>query len=146
MTAEPSVPSQAAPARLGKVVSGNGVAVTVLKVDPSVPVSPGIKDQKRWASVLAKTCATRGSLPNGKPLAVSWAAWQVADADGGTYNITDWTGGIQYQLPTYPTDPQRLSRGQCVKGWITFNVAPGVKIARVIYGNGGSTPIYWSAG
>lgn len=145
VTAAPKLPSRQAPAKLGQRVFGEQVTARVIRVDQSIPVDTEVADgQKRWASALVQVCATASTDSDGKPLEVSWAAWQIADASGGTYNITDITGGVNYQLPTYPQDDQRLTKGQCVKGWIPFNVAPGVKLTTIIYSNGDGKPIYWS--
>lgn len=142
VTATPTIPAGSRPARMGQVVHGDLVAATVLDIDPNTPVDSGIKDQDRWYSALVRVCATVNGDEKGKPIEVSWAPWSVADDDGARFNITGWTGGIVYPLPTYPQDsPVRLSKGQCVKGWITFNVLPSAKVTRVIYGNGGGEPI-----
>ena len=74
---------------------------------------------------------------------MSWVPWTVNDAQDGSYSITDVTGGVSYPLPTYPTEPRRLVKGQCVKGWVTFNVAPGVKLKSVTYSPAGEKPITW---
>lgn len=140
-TATPQVPSAQKPARIGSEVTGDGVVVQLIEVDPNTPVD--FEDHERWASALVRTCATV-DMKDGEPLEVSWAAWQIADARSGIYNITDVTGGLTYPLPTYPQFPQRLTKGQCVRGWVTFNVAPNAKLSQVIYGNGGAEPIHWS--
>jgi hypothetical protein len=140
-TAAPEVPSARKPARIGSEVTGDGVVVQMIEVDPNTPVD--FEDHERWASALVKTCATVDTK-DGEPLEVSWAAWQIADGQSGVYNITDVTGGLTYPLPTYPQFPQRLTKGQCVRGWVTFNVAPDAKLSQVIYGNGGADPIHWS--
>lgn len=140
-TATPTMPSAQKPARIGSEVTGDGVVVQLIEVDPNTPVD--FEDHERWASALVKTCATVDKN-DGEPLKVSWAAWQVADRQSGVYNITDVTGGLTYPLPTYPQFPQRLTKGQCVRGWVTFNVAPNAKLSQVIYGNGGAEPVHWS--
>jgi len=144
-TATPTIPAWPKPARIGQVIHGDYVAATVLEVDLNTPVDAGIDDQDRWYSALVRVCAIVNEDEKGKPIEVSWAAWNVADDDGARFNITGWTGGIVYPLPTYPQDsPARLSKGQCIKGRITFNVLPSAIITRVIYDNGGGEPIEWA--
>jgi len=134
VTAKPKEPTQTG------VLTGSVsyATVTALELDPHVPVD-NYPAQKRWASVLVKLCATADKA-QGKPLAVSWVPWTVNDASD---SITDLTGGVTYPVPTFPTEPRRLVTGQCIKGWITFNVAPGVRIASVTYTPAGEAPMTW---
>ena len=144
VTKAPAVPTAAHPAHMGQKISGKYVTAAVLKVDPQTPVDPSIKDQKRWYSVLVKVCGMVDHDEKGKPITVSWAPWNVGDSDGARYDVTGWTGGIVYPIPTYPQDDAaQLIQGQCIKGCITFNVAPNAKISRVIYSGTGGNPVVW---
>lgn len=138
------VPTSSGPTRMGRKVVGEYVSAAVLKVDPHTPVDASITDQKRWYSVLVKVCGVVNKDEKGKPVTVSWAPWNVGDSDGARYDVTGWTGGIVYPIPTYPQDDgAQLVKGQCIKGWITFNVAPTAKISRVIYSGAGGDPVVW---
>ncbi|WP_123390537.1 hypothetical protein [Nocardioides aurantiacus] len=128
--------------KLGQTADVGFAQITALEVRPDVPVD--YDQQKRWSSVLVRTCATADKV-EGEPLVLTWFPWTVNDRQDGVYQITGVTGGVSYPVPTYPTDPgQRVVKGQCVKGWITFNVAPGAKLKSVTYtSDSAPRPVTW---
>lgn len=145
VTADPSAaaePKQAGVMKLGQTADVGFARITALEVRPNVPVD--YDQHQRWSSVLVRTCATANEV-EGEPLVISWFPWTVSDQQDGVYQITGVTGGVNYPIPTYPSDPgQKVTRGQCVKGWITFNVAPGAKLRSVTYtSDSAPRPVTW---
>jgi hypothetical protein len=68
----------------------------------------------------------------------------VGDSDGARCDVTGWTGGMVYRNATYSQDDgARVTKGRCIKGWITLNVAPIAKISRVFYNGTGGSPFVW---
>lgn len=145
VTAKPDPVEQSGTLRLGQTADVGFARITPLQVNPNVPVD-NYKPQKRWAAVIVRTCATTDKDSKGDPISVSWEPWTVNDRQDGVYQITGLTGGVTYPVPTYPTDPpQRLVKGQCIKGWITFNVALGVKLTSVTYTSSRAPrPVTWT--
>lgn len=144
VTAKPSAPpTQAGVLNLGDTADVGFARLTALEVRPNVPVD--YEEHDRWASVLVRTCADVDEV-DGEPLVISWFPWTVSDKQDGVYQITGVTGGVNYPIPTYPSDPgQKITKGQCVKGWITFNVAPGANLKSVTYtSDSAPKPVTWS--
>jgi hypothetical protein len=141
VTVTPEPPKQQGIMRPGQFGNLSFGRATALKLDPEVPVD--YLEQKRWAAALVKVCVTKDTTTDGEPVELSWYPWAAGDAGGGTYGITDVTGGVTYPLPTYPTDPKRVVAGQCIKGWVTFNVAPAAKLTTVTYTPSGEQPLTW---
>ena len=144
VTAKPDAPpKQAGVLKLGETADVGFARLTALEVRPDVPVD--YEEHDRWASVLVRTCADVDEV-EGEPLVISWFPWTVSDKQDGVYQITGVTGGVNYPIPTYPSDPgQKITKGQCVKGWITFNVAPGAKLRSVTYtSDSAPKPVTWT--
>lgn len=143
VTASPEATEQEGILELGTTADVGFARITALKLDSEVPVD-NFPSQKRWAAVLVRTCATADEV-DGEPLRVGWGPWTVSDRADGLYQVTGVTGGITYPVPTYPLDPpQRLVKGQCVKGWIPFNVAPEARLASVTYASEAvPDPVTW---
>lgn len=145
VTSKPDPLEQSGTLKLGQTANVGFARITALQVDPDTPVD-NYKPQKRWSSVLVRACATVDKDAKGEPITFSWAPWTINDRQDGVYQITGLTGGVTYPVPTYPQDtPQRVNKGQCIKGWITFNVAPGVKLASVTYtSDRAPRPVTWT--
>jgi hypothetical protein len=74
--------------------------------------------------------------------------WTAAAADGSTFTVVGTTWGND-PTPRYPTQ-QAVDNGQCVKGWLLFEVPSSIKIDQIRYsapGDGTTTPMLatWKA-
>jgi hypothetical protein len=113
---------------LGKTWRGDHSKVTVYAyrkgAAPDAP-APDVANRE-WQAIDVKVCVdlAKASVSNGP--------WTLIGADAGLYTPS----GIGYggfPQPAYPFGEQVVTRGQCVRGWIVFDVTRSVTIKQVEY-------------
>lgn len=98
---------------------------------------PGERDGGRLDGALVKTCI-------GSDSTLSWSPWSLVDADGGNYPAANYMYG-GWMTPQYPFAGERAYRaGDCVKGWIIFDVPPTARFLEVSYGNSSGDTATWT--
>ena len=115
---------------IGQAFDYGFIKVTVL--DTKVPMTigthqPGSGDE--FAGVLAQTCIE--NTP--QPVAFTWHPWNLEDADGGQYPAAE-SAYEDTPKPEYPfSGTSNYVNGDCVKGWIMFEIPTSAKPVRVRY-------------
>lgn len=71
-----------------------------------------------------------GQLPEGTSQ-VTWAPWSLVGEDNARYSTPAPAGGGDMG-PQFP-QVARVASGDCVRGWITFEVPPDAKVSTVRY-------------
>src|SRR5581483_2978403 len=91
----------------------------------AAPGAPGPGSGERWDGADVKVCvANKGELSDGP--------WSLVGSDDGLYQpSTDIYS--QFPLPQYPAGDTPVGAGQCVRGWIIFNVPRKASITELQY-------------
>lgn len=139
-TAEPtsSVAAPTAPSgmvSIGKTLAGSGTdaRVTVEKFTSTVDAEPAPGGGNRWAAALIRNCVGTG-LVDGSYITNN--LWLLIDDDDGQYAPSNITYG-SFPTPEYPIQTD-IKDGDCVKGWIVFDVPAKANIVEVRYARPGS--------
>jgi hypothetical protein len=121
-TVTPS-PSVAGTLAIGAALTNAYVRITVsaAKTQPQ-----GHHDQPLYG-VMVQTCNIGAD-----PISAGPHPWSIATADGSTF-ATASVSWANDPIPQYP-DGQIVVAGQCVKGWLLFEVPAGTMITSVRYG------------
>jgi hypothetical protein len=113
---------------LGKTWSGDHSRVTVYGYKrgaaPDAP-APDVANRE-WQAIDVKVCVDQAKA------IVSDEPWSLIGADAGLYTPSS-IGYGQFPQPAYPFGEQAVTRGQCVRGWIVFDVTRSVKIKQIEY-------------
>lgn len=121
-----------------------GTKASFKLVDVTVFASKRITRQEGvgWA-VDAKACS-KGTAD--EPIAITWFPWTLVDSNSGTYEWAHTTWGND-PIPAYPNDEdKRVLAGQCVRGWIVFEVNADTKATEVRYANSAGETAAWKLG
>lgn len=87
-------------------------------------------------AVLVRACVS-------EDVEFSWMPWALIDADSGTYPASN----SMYESdprPQFPTGAQRTVAGECVKGWIVFDMEESTKVVKIRYANSIGEVASWS--
>jgi hypothetical protein len=111
-----------------------GLALGVAIVSPEVKVTvseakaqpQGNHDQPLYG-VMVQTCNVGAD-----PFTVGPHPWSIATSDGSTFTAASLSWGNDPK-PQYPNGPI-VTAGQCVKGWLLFEIPAGTVITSVRYG------------
>jgi hypothetical protein len=140
VTAQPKqhVSSGTTSRRLGRAWRTSVATITPIAFRTHVPtVADTDNGEKYWDALLVKTCVSHDLPPRyRKGLNLSWQPWALTDVDAGLYPASD-SNYEDFPTPAYPfSGEQKFRSGECAKGWIMFEVAPGTKVTGVRYDNG----------
>ncbi|GGL27776.1 hypothetical protein H9L10_03475 [Phycicoccus endophyticus] len=134
-SASPSVTKTATPSPSGQTVGDTYTDKHVEVTVQQVAIRKRLDFGGRYSGVLVKTCIkSTGDYPY---FTLSWDPWTLVDDDAGRYPDTGSSGG-SLPTPVYPNGEidGRWHAGDCVKGWMFFDVPKGVKITTVRYQGG----------
>lgn len=92
-----------------------------------------------WAAVDAQACRQPGSVFQ---VTVSEGPWSLHFPDGTSTPPTQ-ADDPQFPQPRYPATPTPLQEGQCLRGWIMFDVPEVGRPLSVRYAPQGGSPIDW---
>lgn len=123
VTASPSAPQTAANLAMGQPIEAAGNARMTVSQFKSYP-------KGNHAVPLAGAMAQGCNLSPG-PVSFSTSPWTAAAADGSTFTVMS----IFYRddpTPQYPNQ-QAVAAGQCVKGWLLFEIPAGITIDTIRY-------------
>lgn len=114
--------------KLGKSWADDFVKITVQKVAVNAKT-----DIDPYSGALVRACVLKNS-PGTDVSAFSWSPWALIDAEGGRYPDNGTVYGYT-PTPVFPNGEQdgTFQPGDCVKGWIFFDVPKGTKITEVRY-------------
>lgn len=129
--------SQAA-RKLGQTLDTGSITITpseILEVDRS-NTHEVIGTGNKLAALRNKSCLK-------EPTILGVQRWKLIDTDGGEYGATSFSAPIDgFPTPMYPQDaedaPNRAA-GECVAGWIYFEVNAKASIKYVQYTSGSDT-------
>jgi hypothetical protein len=128
--------------RFGESVSSTTgfVGATVFNyVEPVAPSAAPPSAGHDWAAVDVQACALPGSVFQ---VTVSQAPWSLRFSDG-TAAVPSNVDGAQFPQPRYPSTPSTLQSGECLRGWLVFEVPTGRPPIVVRYSPQGGPPIDW---
>jgi hypothetical protein len=131
--------------RLGEqVAAGTGfVVATAFGYNP--PAATGgspLPGGGSWASADVQACAQQGTV---FPVSVSDGTWSLRLADGTAAGA--WHGDDPaFPQPRYAETPTSLQAGQCLRGWVVFQVPANGLPQLVRYSPQGAEPIDWLLG
>lgn len=95
-----------------------------------------------WATADVRACAQDGTI---FAVSVSDATWSLRLADGTA--VSPWHGDDPaFPQPRYPQTPTSLQAGQCVRGWVVFEVPANGPPPLLRYSPQGAEPIDWLTG
>lgn len=122
-------PAEAVDARnyLGTEVVGPNAGSTVTVFDYRSPTDNEATGQI-VAGIDVQVCV--GQLPEGTSQ-VTWAPWSMVGEDNARYSTPAPAGGGDMG-PQFP-QVTRVASGDCVRGWITFEVPPDATVSTVRY-------------
>jgi hypothetical protein len=92
-----------------------------------------------WAAADVQACALPGSVFQ---VTVSDAPWSLRFADGTVVNVSQ-ADDPQFPQPRYPSTPTALQSGECLRGWLIFQVPTGNPPTVVRYTPQGGPSIDW---
>ncbi len=123
------------------VAAGTGfVAATVFGY--TQPAADGAAPSQAghvWAAVDAQACREPGSVFQ---VTVSSGPWSLRFPDG-TSAAPSQADDPHFPQPRYPDTPTALQPGQCLRGWIMFDVPQVGRPLAVRYAPQGGSPIDW---
>jgi hypothetical protein len=121
---------------LGHTVTYFGIQRPAAANAPA-PTSPGTE----WVAVDAQVCYGPEAADEDQP----WA-WSLLGADGEVYGDTSSDAYPEFPSPAFPTGRFTPAKGQCVRGWIVYEVPMGVPIVNVTYmATEADLPVIWTA-
>lgn len=123
VSASPAAPQTAANLALGQPIEAAGNARMTVSAFKAYP--KGYHDVP-LVGALAQGC-NLGSVP----VSFSTSPWTVAAADGSTFKVMGTFYGND-PTPQYPIQ-QIVAAGQCVKGWLLFEIPAGTTIDTIRY-------------
>jgi hypothetical protein len=89
-----------------------------------------------------QACAPKGTI---FPVSISDAAWSLRATDG--FAVSPWRGDDPaFPQPRYPQTPTSLQAGQCVRGWVVFEVPTNGRPQLLRYSPQSAEPIDWLIG
>ena len=134
-------PAPTAPQFGQSVAAGTGfIAATVFSY--TQPAAGGAAPSQAghvWAAVDAQACREPGSVFQ---VTVSNAPWSLRFSDG-TATVPSLADDPHFPQPRYPDTPTALQPGQCLRGWIVFDVPAAGRPLAVRYAPQGGSPIDW---
>jgi hypothetical protein len=92
--------------------------------DGPQPQSPGNK----WVSLDVENCAG----PSETEAYINSSPWRIVAADNRQYQASG-TGYGTFPTPDYAFGDTPISAGECIRGWITFDVARDATLVSVKY-------------
>lgn len=111
--------------KIGQTFAGNESRVTVLGFESTSDVGSSGQAGMRLASLHVRVCVEVANS------GISAGPWSLVGSDDGSYATTVSGGGIKE--PQYPVDGVDTAKGECVSGWITYNVPRAAKIIAAKY-------------
>jgi hypothetical protein len=124
------------------VNDGRGHTVTYYSIQqPAAPNAPEPQSPgTEWVAIDVQVCYGPG--------AQTWdnsQSWVLVDANNGNYDPSS-TGYSQFPSPEFPWGDIAVIDGQCIRGWIVYDVVIGADIVNVAYMPYGATrPVTWAA-
>lgn len=119
---------------------GFAAEATVFAVDQNIAADSSSLASGHWVGADVQTCLKDSH----GPFTVSWSDWSVSDSSYGQYAASS-DNYSDFPTPLYPFKQEPLAVGECVRGWVLFAVAYGVKISTVKYMPEARSPAFWSA-
>jgi hypothetical protein len=128
--------------RLGDTVASGSGFVVATGFAYNQPAAPGASPPpagNAWAAADVQACAPKGTI---FPVSISDAAWSLRATDG--FAVSPWRGDDPaFPQPRYPQTPTSLQAGQCVRGWVVFEVPTNGRPQLLRYSPQGAEPIDW---
>jgi hypothetical protein len=128
--------------RLGEPVTSGSGFVVATGFGYNQPAASGASpppDGNAWAAADVQACSPQGTI---FPVSVSDAAWSLRLADGRS--VGAWHGDDPaFPQPRYPQTPTSLQAGQCLRGWVVFEVPANAQQPVLRYSPQGAEPIDW---
>ena len=123
---------------LSDPVRGLEAGVTVFAVDQNIaPDAPTRPSGGHWVGADIQTCLMKADTK----FTVSLREWSAGDAHNGQYKANS-LGYRDFPGRQYP-DIGPVAVGECVRGWILFQVTGGVDITTVNYAPNFKTSAIW---
>ena len=124
--------SSTEPRDLGEEASPEGLKVTYFEYQKGIPnADPAPEVADRVDAVLVRVCNT-GLKEDEMSLATDPVNFHLVDSDDGSYGYVGWDVA---SLPLFPYG-KKLRKGDCVKGWVAFEVPANAKITKATYAIG----------
>jgi hypothetical protein len=141
---QPSASTSPPPAghRFGEnVASGSGFVLAVVfgYTQPAAPSAAPAHPGNVWAAADVQACAQPGTVFQ---LTVSYGPWSLRYADGTVVNPSG-ADDPRFPQPRYPATPTSLHPGECLRGWVVFQVPAKSEPQALRYAPQGAEPIDW---
>jgi hypothetical protein len=123
------------------VAAGTGfvVATAFGYTQPGAPGAAPPQAGNVWAAADVQACAQPGTVFK---VTVSDAPWSLRFPDGTAVSPTT-ADDPHFPQPRYPGTPSALQPGECLRGWVVFEVPADGRPQVLRYGPQGGTPIDW---
>jgi hypothetical protein len=140
----PSVSTSPPPSghRFGESVPANSgfvAAVVFGYVQPAARDAAPAQAGHVWAAIDVQACAEPGTVFK---VTVSDGPWSLRFADGTVVGPT-LADDPHFPQPRYPATPTSLEAGECLRGWMVFEVPTDGRPDLVRYAPQGGSPIDW---
>jgi hypothetical protein len=137
VTPSPAAPATAADLALGQPIEAPGVAKMTVSQFQTFPKG---NHSMPLVGAMAQGCNLSSAA-----ISFSIFPWTVAAADGSTFTVMGTFYGND-PVPRYPSQ-QPVAAGQCVKGWLLFEIPVGITITTIRYASQSDTVLLgtWKA-
>jgi hypothetical protein len=140
----PSASTSPPPAghRFGETVaagSGFVLAAAFNFTQPAAPSAAPAQPGHAWAAADVQACAQPGTVFQ---VTVSDGPWSLRYSDGTAVQPSH-ADDAQFPQPRYPGTPTSLHPGECLRGWVMFEVPAKGEPQVLRYAPQGAPPIDW---
>lgn len=115
------------PLALGRTWTSAEATATVYAYTPDAATGapPPQDPSRKWEAIDVKVCSAVGGSVSNQP-------WSLVGSEAGSYNPSS-TGYNQFPEPQYPFGDRAVNKGECVRGWIVFDVLRTAVITKIRY-------------
>ena len=138
VTPEPHLPfGQAA-----SLSDGSTVTVHAVNMDPAPDAPAPAAQDAHWVAVDVEGCWSAQTPANS---VFTNMAWALRDSENRQYQPSNVTYQ-QFPQPAYGFSDTPVVAGECVRGWISYEIPNGEHLAEVKYQSQAGGPFYWAVG
>lgn len=139
-------PTPAGPAKVGATQDSENpetsARITVLRLRQPLHSTIRAKAGREYVGAEVRTCVTRNASAT-EDVTVSWGPWSLTMPDETIAPALSSWSPDEFGVPLYPSG--RVVRpGQCVRGWVPFEVPKGSRPRTVTYQPGAGDVLEWT--
>jgi hypothetical protein len=117
-----------------------GTATAVRFKQPLPSRYPPDRKGYEYAGLEVRRCFD--TISAGADLSVGWNAWTLSYRDGTVVEPAESWSADYFSVTLYPRD-RPVRAGQCVRGWIPYEVSKGTRPTSASYITEGADPLEW---